>query len=204
MHALDSVTVNFTTKGDGVPESRRHADKFAVNIGVWRGDGPRTPSRSAAGDRLGLHPGRRELAPGPFRMPSPDDCYLRIEPVRRVVCGKSPAQSRDWVEWVGGNSRGDNRLQKIRTWVRLARWTIPRFPIASRAAFRSAASKAQGAEGPMKNFSAKIPCNPLISLDSDEKIQGNPRKSNPLNRGFSKQNSHAPRHPKRPAVREGR
>jgi hypothetical protein len=40
MHALDSVTVNFTTKGDGVPESRRHADKFAVNIGVWRGDGP--------------------------------------------------------------------------------------------------------------------------------------------------------------------
>jgi hypothetical protein len=43
----DPAAVNFTTKGDGLPESRRqvsrrHADKFAVNIGVWRGDGPRT------------------------------------------------------------------------------------------------------------------------------------------------------------------
>ena len=35
-----------------------------TNSRVWRGGGPRTPSRSAAGDRLGLHPGRRELAPG--------------------------------------------------------------------------------------------------------------------------------------------
>jgi hypothetical protein len=30
-----------------------------------------------------------------------------------------------------------------------------------------------------KIFSAKIPRNPLISLDSDERIQGNPRKNNP-------------------------
>jgi hypothetical protein len=31
----------------------------------------------------------------------------------------------------------------------------------------------------------KKPLNPLISLDSDERIQGNPRKSNRQNRGFS-------------------
>jgi hypothetical protein len=30
----------------------------------------------------------------------------------------------------------------------------------------------------------KIPRNPLISLDSDERIQGNPNESNTLNRGF--------------------
>jgi hypothetical protein len=31
----------------------------------------------------------------------------------------------------------------------------------------------------------KNPRNPLISLDSDERIQGNPSFSNPQNRGFS-------------------
>jgi hypothetical protein len=30
----------------------------------------------------------------------------------------------------------------------------------------------------------KIPRNPLISLDSDEEIQGNPRNSNPHKQGF--------------------
>src|ERR1700733_5578482 len=35
-----------------------------------------------------------------------------------------------------------------------------------------------------KNFSRFYPCNPLISLDSDERIQGNPRKSNAQNLGF--------------------
>jgi hypothetical protein len=29
-----------------------------------------------------------------------------------------------------------------------------------------------------------MPCNPLKSLDSDERIQGNPRESNALNLGF--------------------
>jgi hypothetical protein len=37
-----------------------------------------------------------------------------------------------------------------------------------------------------KNF-RKIPCNPLISHVSDERIQGNPSFSNPQNRGFSQQ-----------------
>jgi hypothetical protein len=36
-----------------------------------------------------------------------------------------------------------------------------------------------------KNFLAKIACNPLISLVLDERIQGNPRKSNVQNPGFS-------------------
>jgi hypothetical protein len=43
---------------------------------------------------------------------------------------------------------------------------------------------------------ARISRNPLISLDSDERIQGNPRKSNPENLGFSQRNSDEPRKPK--------
>jgi hypothetical protein len=35
-----------------------------------------------------------------------------------------------------------------------------------------------------KNLWSVYATNPLISLDSDERIQGNPRKSNPLNLGF--------------------
>jgi hypothetical protein len=35
-----------------------------------------------------------------------------------------------------------------------------------------------------KNLGSFYATNPLISLDSDEGIQGNPRKYNPLNRGF--------------------
>src|ERR1700728_2010284 len=37
-------------------------------------------------------------------------------------------------------------------------------------------------KGASKIHLAKIPRNPLISLDSDERIQGNPRKSNAPNR----------------------
>src|SRR5580704_19557888 len=48
-----------------------------------------------------------------------------------------------------------------------------------------------------KNFPLKILCNLLISLDSDEEIQGNPRKSNPDKRGSLKQNGGRPRKPKR-------
>ena len=44
-----------------------------------------------------------------------------------------------------------------------------------------------------KNFLAKIPCNPLISLVSDERIQGIPRKSNTLKQGNSLQNHPGPR-----------
>jgi hypothetical protein len=39
-----------------------------------------------------------------------------------------------------------------------------------------------GGQTALKNLSAKIPRNPLISQDLDERIQGNPRKSNPENR----------------------
>jgi hypothetical protein len=37
----------------------------------------------------------------------------------------------------------------------------------------------------------------LKSLDSNERIQGNPRKSNPHDRGFSQRNGQGPRKPKR-------
>ena len=45
----------------------------------------------------------------------------------------------------------------------------------------------KGQEGPKKYRPRKIPRNPLIRLDSDERIQGNPRKSNPLFGGFHDQ-----------------
>ena len=44
-----------------------------------------------------------------------------------------------------------------------------------------------------KNFSAKIRCNPLISLVSHERIQGNPRKPKRHKRGFSRRKGHRPR-----------
>ena len=42
--------------------------------------------------------------------------------------------------------------------------------------------------GTLEKRLRKFPRNPLISLDSDERIQGNPRESNRQNRGFSQQN----------------
>src|ERR1700722_7848143 len=55
----------------------------------------------------------------------------------------------------------------------------------------------QGAET-RRNFRVRfMPCNPLISLDSDERIQGNPRKSNSHFMLVSERNSHAPRKLKR-------
>jgi hypothetical protein len=42
----------------------------------------------------------------------------------------------------------------------------------------------------------KISYNPLINLELYERIQGNPRKSNPQNLGFSQRNGHVPRKPK--------
>jgi hypothetical protein len=48
-----------------------------------------------------------------------------------------------------------------------------------------------------KYFPRFMPRNQLISHDSDERIQGNPRKSNPHNRGISQRNGHEPRKPKR-------
>jgi hypothetical protein len=48
-------------------------------------------------------------------------------------------------------------------------------------------------ESAEKNSLTKIACNPLIRLVSDERIQGNPRKSNVQKLGFSYGNSHGPR-----------
>jgi hypothetical protein len=39
-----------------------------------------------------------------------------------------------------------------------------------------------------KNLLRRISCNPLINLDSDERIQGNPSFSKPQNLGFSQRN----------------
>jgi hypothetical protein len=53
-----------------------------------------------------------------------------------------------------------------------------------------------GDPGAAKNSSRKNPCNPLKNLDSDERIQGNPRESNASERGLSQRNGNAPRKPK--------
>jgi hypothetical protein len=53
-------------------------------------------------------------------------------------------------------------------------------------------------EGRMKNFPAKIPRNPLISPDSDERIQGNPRKSNRSKQRFPEEKGRSPRKTKLP------
>jgi hypothetical protein len=50
--------------------------------------------------------------------------------------------------------------------------------------------------GLKKKLPRKIPRNPLISLDSDERIQGNPRNSNPHKQGFPRRNGRGPRKPK--------
>ena len=49
---------------------------------------------------------------------------------------------------------------------------------------------------PTKIISPKFPRNPLKRLDSDEEIQGNPRKSNPHWRGFRERNCEGPRQSK--------
>src|ERR1700722_6906296 len=54
--------------------------------------------------------------------------------------------------------------------------------------------RAQGARKKLPRF---MPRNPLKSLDSDERIQGNPRQSNPHNRGYLQRNGRGPRKPKR-------
>jgi hypothetical protein len=57
-----------------------------------------------------------------------------------------------------------------------------------------AASQGQGAR---KNIRAEILCNPLISLDSDERIQGNPRESNTLKPSFRNETAGFQENPKR-------
>jgi hypothetical protein len=54
-------------------------------------------------------------------------------------------------------------------------------------------------KGARNCFQAKIPCNPLKRLDSDERIQGNPSFSNPKKRRFSRQTASTQENPNRPA-----
>jgi hypothetical protein len=70
-------------------------------------------------------------------------------------------------------------------------------PALPQAKNRHRSGAANGTKSTDKNFCALYPRNSLISLDSDERIQGNPRKSNPQNRGFSQRNGRSPRKPKR-------
>src|ERR1700749_1925325 len=51
--------------------------------------------------------------------------------------------------------------------------------------------------GGREKFSPQKPRNPLKSLDSDERIQGNPRESKAHKRGSSRRNGQVPRKPKR-------
>ena len=46
-----------------------------------------------------------------------------------------------------------------------------------------------------KIYSRFMPCNPLISHDSDEGIQGNPRESNAPNRGFQSETAKGQENP---------
>jgi hypothetical protein len=54
------------------------------------------------------------------------------------------------------------------------------------------------AKGREKFLSAKIRRNPLISLDPDERIQGNPRNSNPQNWGLCSKTAMVQENPNRP------
>jgi len=66
--------------------------------------------------------------------------------------------------------------------VKLALWKVPLLSYA-KAAAGGPQRRTRGESAP-KNFLRDYPCNPLISLISHERIQGNPRKSNAQNLGF--------------------
>ena len=87
---------------------------------------------------------------------------------------------RKWTISTTNAIRADNSCRKTETALSLPNEQSCPPPIAGARFWRF-----NRAKGPQKNFSAKIACNPLISLVSDERIQGNPRKSNTQNVGFS-------------------
>jgi hypothetical protein len=59
-------------------------------------------------------------------------------------------------------------------------------------------------KAPWKNLLLKISCNSLISLDPDERIQGNPSFYNPQNLGFSQRNGTFQENPNRVDERASR
>src|SRR5215475_8137858 len=56
-------------------------------------------------------------------------------------------------------------------------------------------------EGSEKKYIQRIPRNPLISLDSDERIQGNPRESKAEERGLRRESTARQENPNRPDKR---
>src|SRR5579863_4617615 len=82
-----------------------------------------------------------------------------------------------------GDGADDNLLQRTRNKVKLAPWLIQTFRTAQDRELPSPRLLTPG-KGREKFFPRKIRRNPLKSLDSDERIQGNPSFSNPTSGGF--------------------
>jgi hypothetical protein len=82
--------------------------------------------------------------------------------------------------------KSENRLSSSHEQFCPSAWPRPQAPVA-------APLNARGRRA--KIFFAKTPRNPLKSLDSDERIQGNPRESNPQKRGSSKRNAQVQENP---------
>jgi hypothetical protein len=76
-----------------------------------------------------------------------------------------------------GGSRGDNLLQKIRNKVKLGCMSKSAVQRAENLDRRSRGCHTREI-GRAKKFFQLFPCKPLIRLVSDERIQGNPNKSN--------------------------
>src|SRR3984885_6260398 len=96
-------------------------------------------------------------------------------------------QHRQFARYVGDYSRtgphspsSDNLLQKNRIEVRLSH-DQPALPHDRRVPVPVPLAEGEAAR---KFFCPSVPRNSLISLDSDERIQGNPRKSNSPKLGF--------------------
>jgi hypothetical protein len=98
----------------------------------------------------------------------------------------------------GSDNKG---LPKTVNQHRLAAWKFLRFRMAL-AVWLPVPAALDAGEGAQKNFCAENPHNPLKSHDSDERIQGNPRKSNRRKAGLSRRKSFIPRKPK--SIRQAR
>ena len=88
-------------------------------------------------------------------------------------------------------------LQKIRTRSNVGPWSILLLRIGCSTAVRLPVPP-NGAEEAAEKYRPIFPRNPLISLDSDERIQGNPRKSNTRNRALSQSNATGQENPNAP------
>ena len=110
---------------------------------------------------------------------------LRSGPMPRARCF--------WIETAEANGLDDKPLQKIRNPLSSSHeqscpsaWPRPRAPV------RRFSRQDKSAE---KNCSRFMPRNPLISLNSDERIQGNQRKSNPHKPGLRSKTARSQENP---------